>query len=186
MLHSYRLLLILISALIIGVVGCEKSPEQESPTPTPSSRPASPQAVSYSNCPCDNGCCDRSGRCKSGDHSIKMPLIKSKLTHQGIECKYSVKKVDCTSCCNLLSVWLSGSGNSPRSGSVSLERSDSSLNVSPPETFSEIYGGWETNKESKFGCTGTHMGCGDGIYTASIEVFPEDCPDSIMLWFRMQ
>lgn len=182
---AHMMFILFLGFMIIG--GCNEADDnggngnqptvtQAPPTPSPPPNP----------CPCEDGCCDSSGQCKSGEHCMTMPLTNQTTVAQGMQCTFEIKGIDCMDCCNLNAARLKGQEPSPIRENSTLERSDSRKDVSPDEigTVSSSGSGWESAWDTTFGCSGNPIGCGNGSYTAVL-TFEKGCPETIELCFRL-
>lgn len=176
------ILVLFLAFLITG--GCNEADDndgntnppavtQAPPTPTPEPAP----------CPCEDGCCDSSNQCKSGEQCMTVPLSGSSQVASGMECTYEVKGIDCMGCCNLNATRVKGQGSSPIRESSTLERSDSTKDVAA-DVIGTVSGSWESAWDTAFGCSGNPIGCGNGSYTAVL-TFERGCPETIELCFRL-
>ena len=116
---------------------------------------------------------------------MTVPLSNSRQVAAGMECTYEVKGIDCMDCCNLNAARLKGQGSSPIRENSTLERSNSSKDVSPDEigNVSSSGSGWESSWDTAFGCSGNPIGCGNGDYSAVL-IFEKGCAETVELCFR--
>lgn len=174
----------LLVFLIIGFTACNEEDDNGGSTNPPAVTPAPPTPTPEpAPCPCENGCCDSSNQCKSGEHCITVPLSGSSQAPSGMECTYEVKGIECMDCCNLNAVKLRGQGAPPIRENSTLERSNSTKNVGP-ENIGFVSGSWESSWDTTFGCQGNPIGCGNGSYTAVL-TFERGCPETVDLCFRL-
>ena len=177
-----KLCLFVLALLVVGFVACDNETE---PAPAPATPPPATPTPPPPPCPCEDGCCDRDGQCKSGEHCIDFPLVDQEPVDDGMKCTFEIKGIDCMECCNLNSMRLKGDGDAPKSDGSTLARGDSTKDVAPRalRNISDSASGWESSWDTGFGCQGNPIGCGDGSYS-SVLIFSGSCPEVIQLCFR--
>lgn len=175
------IMVMFLAFLIIG--GCNEADDNNGGTTNPPTVTPAPPTPEPNPCPCEDGCCDSSGQCKSGEHCMTVPLTNSSQVAAGMECTYEVKGIDCMDCCNLNAARLKGNGPSPIRDNSTLERSNSKKDVAPDQ-LGTISGGWESGWDTAFGCSGNPIGCGNGDYTAVL-TFEKGCQETVELCFRL-
>lgn len=178
----------LLVFFVIGFAGCNGGKGSDSETSTPPTvTPPPPTPTPVPNpCPCEDGCCDSSGQCKSGEHCMTFPLVDQTQSDKGMECTFEITGIDCMGCCNLNATKIKGEGSTPLRENSTLERSNSTRDVSPDQigTLSSSGSGWESAWDTAFACGGNPVDCGNGDYTAVL-IFEGACPETIELCFRL-